>query len=86
MTKHKKITVMAVASFEGVRKGDVAEVEKTPRIEGLLKVGYLRKVEDVGTVEHRPGGDPSSVSGSGDPGTDGWLSARDEPSEGSYPS
>lgn len=48
-----KIKVMAVVSFEQVRKGDVGDVEYTPRIKALISMGYLRRVEDVGTLPDR---------------------------------
>lgn len=74
----KKVQVLAVVSFENVRKGDLGTVDRTPRIEGLLKIGYLREVEDVGTLPHRPGTDQSGESGGSEAGTGGGVSAGDE--------
>jgi hypothetical protein len=81
--KHKRITVYAVTSFEGVRKGDLAEVELTPRIEGILRTGYLRRVENIGASIDRPSADQGGESGSSDSGADDGIPVGDEPSEGS---
>lgn len=58
------VVVRATVSFNEVRKGDVAEVELTQRIESLVSGGYL--VVDSGETEAGPGrfekGDPERES------------------------
>jgi hypothetical protein len=80
MSRYKKVHVMAVVSFDNVRKGDSGTVELTPRIQGIINSGYLKEVEDV-SLPDRPSTDQSSDSGSGSTGTDDGGPAGSEPSE-----
>ena len=77
-----KLKVEAILSFEGVRKGDVAELEETDRLRALISAGYL-KVVGYGESEDRPRSNPRRKSRSRDSGADGRSPAGDEPSEDS---
>lgn len=39
------VTVKAVVSFEGVMIGDQATLPATPRIEALIRMGYLKELD-----------------------------------------
>lgn len=64
-----KIKVRAVASFEGVRIGDIAELEMTPRLQGILDRGYLVEVCD-GSVRDGHSSDTSGISSGSSTGTE----------------
>lgn len=81
MAKQKMVRVLAVTSFEGVRKGDEAVVAMTPRLKGIIATGYLRVVEDVGEIPGGPSTDSSRGSGGGAPGADVRVSGSGESSE-----
>lgn len=74
------VKVVAVASFEGVRLGDMAEIEETPRILALIEIGYLKVVED-GSSGSGPGGDSSGELGSSPGRTEDGSPPGDEPGE-----
>lgn len=81
-----KVNVIAIVSFEGVRTGDVAAVDMTPRLKALIGAGYLKVVGELegydGSFEAGPYADSESGSESGgDGGTDGDAD-RSEPREG----
>jgi hypothetical protein len=61
------IYVRINASFEGNKRGDVVPVERTARIEGLLRSKYLTEVTEDGRIPARPSFDKTSV-GSGSKG------------------
>lgn len=75
-----KVNVIAVTSFEAVRKGDQTTVELTPRIKGLIALGYLRTVEDV-PLPDRPSGDTGSDSAGRSKRADRRSKSGDEPRE-----
>lgn len=78
-----KITVMAVVSFENVRKGDMGTVDLTGRIKALLDRGYLREVETVGEIPSGPGGSSEGSEGSSPKRVGRRRTADVEPSEDS---
>lgn len=78
----QKVRVLAVASFENVRKGDMGLVDLTPRIKGIIESGYLRVVEDVPLPAGQSGGKSRKPRGS-EAGVDGGWQASPEPIEDS---
>lgn len=74
----QKVRVIAVASFENIRKGDEGLVDLTPRIKAIIKTGYLRVVEDV-PLPDRPRGRKSSEQGSSKAGAADRRTADVEP-------
>lgn len=79
-----KIKVMAVVSFEQVRKGDIGEVEYTPRIKALISMGYLRRVDDV-RLPSGPVPDKSRISRSSKAGNGGGVPGSNESGEDTGP-
>lgn len=76
----QKVRVLAVASFENVRKGDTGLVDLTPRISGIIKAGYLRVVEDV-PLPAGPSGGKGRKPRSSEAGTSSGRPASLEPIE-----
>lgn len=74
----KKVQVVAVVSFENIRKNDVGKVDLTPRIKALIDRGYLRMVEDV-SLPDRPSADQSSEQGGSEAGVGDRGAASSEP-------
>ena len=81
-----KVNVIAVVSFEGVRVGDVAAVDMTPRLKGLIASGYLKVDGELegydGTFDPGPVADPQSGEGGGAVGGADGNEDRSEPREG----
>jgi len=81
-----KVNVIAIVSFEGVRMGDVAAVDMTPRLEALIASGYLKVTGELegydGSFEAGPYGDPQSIAISGSDRGHERVADRSEPSEG----
>jgi len=42
-------TVQVIAAFDGMRLGDVVQVESTPRIKGIIACGLLKDVTPDGS-------------------------------------
>jgi hypothetical protein len=78
----KKVRVVAVASFENVRKGDEAEVVLTPRLKGIIANGYLKVVGD-GESSDRFSSNSSGDVGSSEAGADDRIPTGPEQSEDS---
>lgn len=78
----KKVRVVAVASFENVRKGDEAEVVLTPRLKGIIANGYLKVVSD-GESSDRFSSNSSGDVGSSEAGADDRVPTGPEQGEDS---
>lgn len=84
-----KVNVIAIVSFEGVRKDDVAAVDMTPRLKALIASGYLKVTGELegydGSFEAGPYGYPEGVAVSGSDGGHARVPDRSEPSESARP-
>lgn len=84
-----KVNVIAIVSFEGVRVGDVAAVDMTPRLKGLIASGYLKVVGELegydGTFPTGPDADEESGAGGSYGGGAYGVSDSGEPGEGARP-
>lgn len=81
----ERVKVIAVVSFEGVRVGDIAVTDMTPRLKALVAKGYMKITEldgYDGTIPGEQDGHPESGESSSRTGGSDGKPAGAEPSEG----
>lgn len=60
----EKVRIRVVAAFDGMRAGDEAELDRTDKVEGWIRSGYVVEVSDGGTRAARSGGSDTDDAGS----------------------